>query len=449
MKAIFKILLWVSFVLLIGGCAGGRLQITKAQMPLRSFEDIPQKDISIARVKQELREGHFDSVKRVLDVISKEGYENEIEIHMYRGILYYYQNRLQSALNEFEKSLNLLVPTVEQAIQKDLYENAGYLYYDLNDYKKAAVYLRKCKELGGEVEEADIEFFEKFQGTPYRIETQDQRANLKMDYKGIPIVKGSINGSKELSFIVDTGAQMTVLSSEMANKLKIKPLVSGSKGAGAGGEFSVDLGVIDSLRLGDVIVRNVPVTIIDSKELTFKLFGLLTIFKIDGVIGLPLLKQFDVTFDYKGKRLILDIPQKTEEPSSFEGNFYLVRDKIMLPVGINGIEGFTFMLDTGGGGDHASITPEGLEELKDQQLKISEQLGGSWGAGGGGVKKIKDVKDVSLRMCGFDIRNVDLRVDKDPIKDKLIEIDGFIENMILENFKVKMDFRKMQITLVD
>ncbi|HAW49554.1 TPA: hypothetical protein DCX16_01185 [bacterium] len=449
MKAIFKILLWGSLALLVAGCAVSRLQITEVQKPPSSPKNIPQQDISIARIKQELKEGHFDNVERLLDALSNGEYEDEIEIHMYRGILYHRQNRLQSALSEFKKSLTLLSPTINQIIQKDLYENIGFLYYDLNDYKKAGSYLRKYKELGGEIEEADIEFLERFPGIPYQIETQNQTTNLKMDYKAIPMVKASVNGSRELDFILDTGAQMTVLSSEMAKKLSVKPLVSGSKGVGAGGEFSVDLGVIDSLRLGDIVIRNVPVTIIDSKKLTFKLFGFLTIFKIDGVIGLPLLKQFDVTFDYKGKRLILDLPQKTKEPSSFEGNLYLVRDKIMLSVSINDIEGFTFQLDTGGGGGYASITPEGIEELKDQQLKISEKLGGSWGAGGGGVKKIKDVKDVSLRMCGFDIRNVDLRMDKDPIKDKLIEIDGFIENMILENFKVKIDFGKMQITLAN
>jgi len=449
MKATFKILLWASLVLHIAGCAVSKLQITEVQSPRYSPKDISHQDVSVARIKQELREGHLGLAEQLLEAILKEGKEDEIEIHMCRGLLYHYQNRLQAALNEFKKALTLLNPTVDQAIQRNLYENIGYLYYDLNNYKKAAPYLRQSKELGGEIEEAEIEFFEKFQSIPYQIETQNQTTKLKMDYKGIPTVKSKVNGSRELDFILDTGAQMTVLSSEMAKKLNVKPLVSGSRGAGAGGEFSVDLGMIDSLQLGDIVIKNVPVAIIDSRKLTFKLFGFMTIFKIDGIIGLPLLKQFDVIFDYKGKRFILDAPQKIEEPLSFEGNFYLVRDMMILPVGINGIDGFTFHVDTGGGGSHAFITPEGLEELKNQQLKISKNLRGVWGAGGGGVRKFKDVKNVVLRICGFDIRNVDMPVFESPIKDKLLETDGFINNMILENFKVKMDFRKMQIILAN
>ena len=126
------------------------------------------------------------------------------------------------------------------------------------------------------------------------------------------------------------------------------------------------------------------------------------------------------------------------------GNFFLDHDRIFLPTGINGVEGFTFLLDTGGGVAYASITPECLNELKSQQLKVSKQWRSSRGMGGK-VDNVGKIKGMSLRVGDFTIQNINVPITKIGIKGPII--DGYINNRILRDFKITIDFVKMQITL--
>lgn len=86
MKSV-KIFLLGCLILLTTGCATNKLQITENPKLPPFLEDISNQDISIARIRQELREGHFNTAERLLNAISKE----EVEVHMYKGELYHCQ----------------------------------------------------------------------------------------------------------------------------------------------------------------------------------------------------------------------------------------------------------------------------------------------------------------------------------------------------------------------
>lgn len=269
-----------------------------------------------------------------------------------------------------------------------------------------------------------IKFLEQFNGVPYRIESQKQTTNVNMKYRmNVIKVKGNINNGEEVDFVVDTAANINVLSSKIAKKLGIKPLSGGAKVKGPLiGELSASYGIINSIQLGDITIKNIPVLIIDSNKLTFKFFWILPYFKIDGMLGLPFLKQFDIVFDYKDRIVSFSIPQESKEISSFEGNFYLFRDMIYFPIGINGIEDFYFELDTCGGVGYASILPKSLKKLNGQQLN----------------------KNVTLRIGDFILENTPLNVQD--LGESNLKPDGLINNKLLEHFRLSIDFTTMQIT---
>ena len=75
------------------------------------------------------------------------------------------------------------------------------------------------------------------------------------------VVKAKLNG-KKMDFAVDTGAERTVVTVSTARRLGIRPLVETmSAGVGMVGLRGLQLGVADSLEVGNLKLKNVPVLI--------------------------------------------------------------------------------------------------------------------------------------------------------------------------------------------
>jgi clan AA aspartic protease (TIGR02281 family) len=107
-----------------------------------------------------------------------------------------------------------------------------------------------------------------------------------------------VNNQGPFSFVVDTGATITVLSPETAQKVGLD-LSSGAKdtGHGAGGQVQVSLVSLESLRIGETEIKDLKAAIMDLTNLK-QVLGYL-----DGVIGYNFLSKFRVIIDYP-KRVI-------------------------------------------------------------------------------------------------------------------------------------------------
>ncbi|MFA6571576.1 MAG: retropepsin-like aspartic protease, partial [Bacteroidota bacterium] len=139
--------------------------------------------------------------------------------------------------------------------------------------------------------------------------------------KGNPIIEVELNG-KKYKFIFDTGADMSVVSSDVAKECGLK-LKAGFKNVlknandGSVGFYS---SVADTLKIASTAFYNHPVFVINEKDLKFK-FLFFTVLKIDGIIGWNLIKQIRVVLDFKNEQLILTKPEKK---SNFERNLFWV-----------------------------------------------------------------------------------------------------------------------------
>lgn len=136
---------------------------------------------------------------------------------------------------------------------------------------------------------------------------QEGRANHKtMNQEAIPIttVNGSIilsallNDTRTARLILDTGATMTVLATDLAVELS---LFSGSKNQvttiqTAGGPVQVTLSRLDSVQVGSAIVHHVPVAIHDVPNMGPN---------IEGLLGMSFLRHFLLTLDAEHNRLYL------------------------------------------------------------------------------------------------------------------------------------------------
>jgi len=112
------------------------------------------------------------------------------------------------------------------------------------------------------------------------------------------VVQVNLNNERTAHLIVDTGASMTVLSTNIAIDLGIlgttdNELLTVNT---AGGSVQVNMNYLSSLQVGTVQAENVAVAIHDLPDIHEQ---------IEGLLGMSFLKHFLVTLDAEHARLIL------------------------------------------------------------------------------------------------------------------------------------------------
>ncbi|WP_157630397.1 aspartyl protease family protein [Kribbella catacumbae] len=157
----------------------------------------------------------------------------------------------------------------------------------------------------------------------------------------LPAVPATANGAKG-NFLIDTGATLA-LTTETAERAGLRALAT-SISHPAGQTLTTYHGVMESFRVGDIVMRNVPVVWYD---LRMPLLPDGT--KPAGVIGTTLLYHFLATMDYRNQALILR--RKTQRPHHRGQGLplWLAADHIPFTLGsLNDYGPRVASLDTGG-----------------------------------------------------------------------------------------------------
>jgi predicted aspartyl protease len=114
------------------------------------------------------------------------------------------------------------------------------------------------------------------------------------------VVPVFINGQGPFDFVLDTGATLTCLDQELAQRLELREArgVIGS-GAGVGGAGQMRILRIDSLRVGAARATEMMVCAVDLQHV-----GTLGL-DIDGLLGLNFLREFRIALDFQREVLLL------------------------------------------------------------------------------------------------------------------------------------------------
>ena len=146
-------------------------------------------------------------------------------------------------------------------------------------------------------------------------EIPDQPVVLPMrrSFLGTPVVTIRING-KPHEFWLDTGASMTLLSTDVAIAAGAKLAADDTLALGVvGGHIEARAIYIDSMAIGPVTVRGLGAALVSPDALRFdqKLVnGLRTSVPIDGMIGTDVLRHLDVVMDAKAGTITLRRPHR-------------------------------------------------------------------------------------------------------------------------------------------
>jgi tetratricopeptide (TPR) repeat protein len=352
-----------------------------------------------------------------------------------------FSNRLDDAEKWVQKAIEL---APDEKPRKAL---LAEIYYRRNDFARAAALLR---EAGREAKAKKLESFG--DAKPYELQAKTDVTRLKFVLTDpLPVVEVRVNGGDPVNFLIDTGAGEVYLDPEFAKSVGVQ-LFGGETGTFAGGaQAQVQEGRVNALTLGEFTVRNVPVTVLDTRRFT----GITRGKRIDGILGTVLFYRFLATLDYRNEELVLR--RKTQKVHAawqkeiaaghpIEMPFWLVGDHFMLAWGkVNDAGPMLFFVDTGlaGGG---FTCPEST--LKEAGITPDESQAGE-GIGGGGRVRVVPFSVARLSLGEATEQNIrGMFSGAFPLENVFgFRVGGIISHQFFRPYALTFDFMAMKLVL--
>jgi hypothetical protein len=268
-----------------------------------------------------------------------------------------------------------------------------FVYYQTNQYAKTADFFQG---LEGKIKLPHWDLMRAFGETrPYEAIWPGDFGLSKAPFlvtDPLPVISVELQGQK-IYALIDTGADMFVLDNEIAAAMGIKPIASMTGTFAGGKQAEVGFGRADSLKIGNVTLKSVPISILPTQRFSAGFAG--GRYTIGGILGTGVLKQFLATLDYPGERLVL---RRADDEGRMEARkaaddagktvvaipFALAMTHFMMVRGsLDGKDGLVFFVDSGLASEAAFAAP--IQTLKYAGIPVPETKvqDGSIGGGGG------------------------------------------------------------------
>jgi predicted aspartyl protease len=133
-----------------------------------------------------------------------------------------------------------------------------------------------------------------------RIENNSRCSIIKLRKNIIGMLAADIMvNNNNMTFIIDTGAEMTILKNDALVKGHIKKANEKIEVSSFSNKMNeMEIAIADCITIDKVNVFNLPVLVMDVHQLSFSILGN-EIFKFDGILGWDVLSQLDFEIDYK------------------------------------------------------------------------------------------------------------------------------------------------------
>jgi tetratricopeptide (TPR) repeat protein len=255
------------------------------------------------------------------------------------------RSKLTEAMDEAQTALRLAPRDLE------VHHTVGAIYERMHRFEEAAgafsnyVNLLPNKDHSEKADwsRSEIKFLRSFgQRVPYEMDPSPDDQIYTIDFRLINekvVVRAKVNDGSFQDFVVDTGAENTVISRPTAQRLGITPITyTLSAGVGDVGLRGLQLARINSLELGLLKLRNVPCLIKDPplRDLPVKEAESLS----------PLSLGFSMVIDYKTKKISFG-KHLPDESSDFKLPLRLHRLATVRGT-VDGVHPANFVVDTGG-----------------------------------------------------------------------------------------------------
>jgi hypothetical protein len=251
---------------------------------------------------------------------------------------------------------------------------------------------------------------------------------------GTPLVPVKIR-DKTYFFWLDTGSSLTMLASDVAEDLGVKPLTADTlEIVTSTGRVSARPAIVPQLILGPLVVENAPTMIVSETMMQMRETSPATIsnqVKIDGIIGFDIIRELDLELDYGDGILKLRNPSTSRRDAN--RNLFWVGLPVIQIMSSDGIP-LHFGLDTGA--QLTFVTESLLDKLQIEPARIESRRVG--GLGGEVSLRAPVLPDLKVLVRGYPIlfRGAFVRA---PVYQVLASLDGVLGGDVWNSGIVRID----------
>ena len=212
----------------------------------------------------------------------------------------------------------------------------------------------------------------------------------------------TVNGVS-VPWLVDTGAQITVVSQSLADKIKVRNFEGGIEVGSTTATVHGGLGFIDVLWIGKAAVENVPVLVLPDAQLKI---GDLP--QIQAILGLPIMVAFRrVEWSNAGRTLLLG--EEAQHTADSSPRLYWHEEGVGIPVSsARGVRGAH--LDTGANESYLRAPAHALIEPSEESAAVTRK-GRRGGAGGVVDTEEKQYPNIKLNVAGAALEFKDVAIN--------------------------------------
>ena len=265
------------------------------------------------------------------------------------------------------------------------------------------------------------------------------------------IVEVKLDNFLRMKFLVDTGAQHTLITDKRIAFLLGLDYVREFRIVGADMKRELIARLVSgvNIEIGDLLVENLPVLVLDED---YYLFDEMTGEEIHGIIGGNFLRRFVLEINYFREKLIFHNPTYFKKnnpkyeiyPISIDSHKPYINSDLFLSNADSSIN--TKLLLDSGAGVALLLDIESNNEITIPEVAIPGNIGGGLGGDLIGYLGLVD----KLKFGSFDMRNVPTNfqvIENDTIEVNDNDRDGLIGNQILDRFNLIIDYHRDKLYL--
>jgi tetratricopeptide (TPR) repeat protein len=351
------------------------------------------------------------------------------------------RNRLPQALDEAQAALRLAPRDGE------FHYTVGAIYERMHRYEEAAAAFSDYVNLLPNRDRSEkavwarsqIRFLRAFERrVPFQIEGDSAVMLHTVPFKLVRekvVVPGRINGGGAMDFVLDTGAEQTILSRTVAGRAGVQPIAyMQSAGVGEIGLRGLQVGKIDELQVGTLRIRNVPCLIKNPP-----LGGLPT---RESEAFSPLALGLSMTIDYT--RRLLTIGRRIPE-TKYEVELPLRLHRLAMVRGHVNSHPASFVVDTGGEVISISAATAGDIDTDPTTRRIPLKVYGTsgWDRDAFLLPNV-DLEFASIRFSRVPVVVLNLRA---PSALLGFQLGGIVGHRFLSKYRVSIDVERSALGL--
>lgn len=366
----------------------------------------------------------------------------------------YFEGVLANRRNELQHSIDLLQSVIAKLKAGNSHRAAVALRSLADDYLKSFRYAEADREYGDLLSNYAKEF-----NAGDRQALEDDANTIRL-LKGAPPQTVDMNGTFSLpthhsklgtidtdltvngvtnSWILDTGANFSVVIESVAKKMGLKLSEGTAQTQGASGaENPLHTAIIPEIKIGNATVHNVVVLVMPDKSMNVN-FGRGS-YQIEAILGYPVLSALgQITFTDDNHVLAGGGGDSAGSP------IYMQQLNPLLQCRIEGRD-LLLMFDTGA--DSTTLTAKYYHAFPEQFTGISQTKHGVGGAGGVKVLNAYKLAEVRIGVGGATALMKGVSVLAEPVGSDADLLYGTIGRDLTNQFKsFTLDFKAMRFRL--